>query len=91
MSETITRTNKNQTETLLLIPDEILKDLKEIASFNDITLEDLTYSYIIDGLANDSRIIKRLKFKRHAGETFGKDNFHSRSSREIINDFNLVY
>jgi len=91
MSEKTTKKDKTQTDLLLSVPDLILYDLKKIASFSDVSLEDLAFSYIIDGIAGDSRIVKRMEFKQHVDKTSRRDDFHSRSSREIINDFNLVY
>jgi hypothetical protein len=91
MGEKSLKADKTQTDLLVSVPNSIMDDLKKIALFNGVSLEDLGYSYIVDGIASDSRIIKRVEFKRHANETLNTDDFHSKSSKEIINDFNLVY
>jgi hypothetical protein len=83
--------DKSQIEILLSVPSEIGKDLKEIALYTGVTIEHLAYSYIVEGIAGDARIVKRAEFKKHAHKALSGEDFRSKSSREIINDFNLVY
>jgi hypothetical protein len=91
MKPTISKENEIQAEILLTLPKEVLKDLRKIAVFNNSSLNDLIYSYIVDGIASDSRIIKRMKFEDNASESLGGKSIHSKTAKEIINDFNLVY
>lgn len=91
MKLNISKGNKPQAEILLTLPEEVLEDLKKIASYNNTDLEGLVYSYIVDGIASDSRIVKRMEFSDAANETLGKKSFHSKTAKEIVNDFNLVY
>jgi hypothetical protein len=91
MKPTISKKNEIQAEILLTLPKEVLKDLRKIAVFNNSSLNDLIYSYIVDGIASDSRIIKRMKFEDNASESLGGKSIHSKTAKEIINDFNLVY
>lgn len=91
MKLTISNENEIQTEILLTLPNEVLKDLRKIAAFNNSGLNDLVYSYITDGLANDSRIVKRMEFEDNANELLGGESIHSKTAKEIVNDFNLVY
>ena len=73
----------------LNLPGEIIVDLKKIASFNGTVLEDLVYSYIVDGIAGDSRAVNRMKFTDKANEVLGKNNIPSKTVEDIFN--NLVY
>jgi len=91
MEEKSVKDNRSQIDLLLSVPSDIHSDLKKIASLNGVTLKDLAYSYIIDGIAGDARIVKRAEFEDHARKALSGDDFRSKSSREIINDFNLVY
>jgi hypothetical protein len=91
MKPTISKENEIQAEILLTLPKEVLKDLRKIAVFNNSSLNDLIYSYIVDGIASDSRIIKRMKFEDNASKSLGGKSIHSKTAKEIINDFNLVY
>jgi hypothetical protein len=91
MDDKSKKENRNQAELLLALPDSIFNDLSKIASFNDVSIEDLTYSYIVDGIAGDSCIVKRVEFKQHVSKSLDKDDFHSRPSRDIVSDFNLLY
>jgi len=91
MGENAIKKDNSQTEIVLSIPSDIGNDLQEIASFNGVTIEHLAYSYIIEGIAGDSRILKRAEFKRHINENLKQEDFHSKSAREIVNDFNLLY
>ena len=91
MKPTISKENKIQADILLTLPNEVLKDLRKIAVFNNSGLNDLIYSYIVDGIASDSRIVKRMEFEDNANESLGDKSIHSKTAKEIINDFNLVY
>lgn len=91
MKLTISKENTTQAEILLTLPTEVLKDLRRIASFNNSGLEDLIYSYIVDGIAGDSRTVRRMEFSDNANKLLGGKSFHSKNAREIINDFNLIY
>ena len=91
MKPTISKENEIQADILLTLPNEVLKDLRKIAVFNNSGLNDLIYSYIVDGIASDSRIIKRMEFEDNASESLGGKSIHSKTAKEIINDFNLVY
>ena len=85
-----TKTNDTFRETLTLtLPKEIVKDLNNIASFNDTNLEKLVYSYIVDGIAGDSRAARRIKFTDKANEVFGKNNIPQKTVEDIFNG--LVY
>ncbi len=91
METKILKENKSQAEILLTLPGEVLEDLKKIALFNNSNFEDLIYSYIVDGIANDSRVVKRMEFTDNINETLGNKDIHSKTAEEIINEFNLVY
>lgn len=91
MKLTISKENTSQAEILLILPTEVLKDLRKIASLNSSGLDDLIYSYIVDGIAGDSRTVKRMEFSENANKLLGGKSFHSKNAREIINDFNLIY
>jgi hypothetical protein len=80
---------KIQAEILLTLPNEVLEDLKKIASFNNTALKDLVFSYVVDGIACDSEIMKRTGFKSHINDIAGKSTFYSRTAEEIIKDFKL--
>ena len=67
---------------ILSVPRNIGYDLEEIASFNEVTIENLTYSYIIEGISGDARVLKRAELKHHVNETLKKGDFHSKSVRE---------
>lgn len=73
----------------LKLPGEIIDDLKSIASFNDTDLEKLVYSYIVDGIASDSRSARRMKFTDKANEVLGKNNVPPKTVEDIFN--NLLY
>jgi hypothetical protein len=91
MGEKAKRDNKSQIKIILSIPRDIGYDLEEIASHNGITIEDLAFSYIVEGIAGDSRVLKRAEFKHQADKNLKHEDFHSKSAREIVNDFNLLY
>lgn len=91
MRMTIAKKNEIEAEIQLTLPKEMLEDLRKIVAFNNTGLNDLVYSYIVDGIASDSRIVKRMEFEDHANEMLGDKSFHSKTAKEIINDFNLVY
>lgn len=91
MGENAMKNDESQFELTLSIPSDIGNDLQEIASFNGVSIENLAFSYIIEGITGDSRLLKRAEFKRHADENLKHDDFHSKSAREIVNDFNLLY
>jgi hypothetical protein len=87
---TTTKTKETIQETILLtLPREIVDDLNKIASFNENRLEDLMYSYIVDGIASDSRAVNRMKFTDKANEVIGKNNIPPKTVEDIFN--NLVY
>ena len=91
MGEEANVDNKSLIKIILSVPRDIGYDLEEIASHNGVSIEDLAYSYIVEGIAGDSRILKRAKFKRQTDKSLKHEDFHSRSAREIVNDFNLLY
>ena len=91
MKLTISKENQVRAEILLTLPREVLKDLRKIATFNNCGLDELVYSYIVDGIASDSRIVKRMEFEDNANDSLGHKPIDSKTAREIINDFNLVY
>ena len=91
MKLTISKENEVRAEILLTLPREVLKDLRKIATFNNSGLDELIYSYIVDGIASDSRIVKRMEFEDNANDSLGNKPIHSKTAREIINDFNLIY
>jgi hypothetical protein len=67
---------------ILSVPRNIGYDLEEIASFNEVTIENLTYSYIIEGISGDARVLKRTELEHHVNETLKKGDFQSKSVRE---------
>ncbi len=73
----------------LTLPREIVDDLNKIATFNDTLLEDLVFSYIVDGIASDSRAVKRMRFTDNANKVLGKKNISPKTVDDIFN--NLVY
>lgn len=83
--------NNVQTVILLSLPNDVHEDLEAFASFSNTQLDDLVVSYIRDGIANDSRILKRIKFVAKANKFFRNKAIHSRTAQEIINEFNLVH
>lgn len=91
MGEKEARDKNSLIKIILSVPRDIGYDLEEIASHNGVTIEDLTYSYIVEGIAGDSRVLKRAEFKRQADKNLKHEDFHSKSAREIVNDFNLLY
>lgn len=91
MRLTISKENEIQAEIILTLPKEMLKDLRKITTFNKGGLGELVYSYIVDGIASDSRIVKRMEFEDNANDSLGSKSIHSKTAKEIINDFNLVY
>lgn len=68
----------------LTLPEETVEDLKRIATFNNMELEKLLYSYIADGLAADRRIAKRVEFTDKTNEVLGKYNVPPKSVEEIF-------
>lgn len=78
-----------QAKLTLTLPREVIDDLNKIASFNDTSLEGLVYSYIVDGIAGDSRAVNRMKFTDKANEALGKNNIPPKTVEDIFN--NLVY
>jgi len=91
MGEKATHDGTSHIQITLSVPNDIGKDLQEIAAFNKVSIENLAYSYIVEGIAGDSLILKRAEFKHHVDENLKHDDFRSKSSREIVNDFNLLY
>lgn len=91
MAEKAIKDKRSQLQITLSIPSDIGNDLDELASFNGVSIDNLAYSYIVEGIAGDSRILKRAEFRRHVDEELNKNDFHSKSSREIVNEFNLLY
>lgn len=91
MSGKLVKDDNSLIKIILSIPRDIGYDLEEIASFTGVTIENLAYSYIIEGIAGDARVQKRAEFKRLVGENLKQGDFHSKSAREIVNDFNLLY
>ena len=85
-----TGTNVMTSETLTIeLPDEIFKDLNDIAAFHNTKIEKLVYSYIVDGIAGDSRAARRKKFTDRANEVLGKGNVPPKTVEDIFN--NMVY
>jgi hypothetical protein len=91
MSNRTAEKSGHQARLSLSVPDYLFEDLEKVASFSGMSVEDLTYSYIVEGIAGDSRIVKRVEFEQQANETFQKSDFHTKPARDIVNDFNLVY
>jgi len=91
MKTKISKENTSQAEILLTLPEEVLEDLRKIALFNNSGFEDLIYSYIVNGIASDSRIVKSMESTGNVNEILGKKNFHLKTAKEIISDFKLVY
>ena len=85
-----TKTKETIRETLTLtLATEIIDDLNNIAAFNDKGLEDLVYSYIVEGITGDSRAVNRMKFTDKANEILGKNDIPPKTVEDIFN--NLVY
>ncbi|MCG6931705.1 MAG: hypothetical protein LJE64_14210 [Desulfofustis sp.] len=91
MGEKALKSNASEVVITVSVPADIGRDLEEIALSNGVTVESLVYSYVVEGISGDSRILKRAEFKRHADESLNKDDFRSKSAREIVNEFNLLY
>lgn len=68
----------------LTLPEKIVEDLKRIASFNDMELEKLVFSYITDGLAADARIAKRVEFTDKTNDVLSRYNVPPKSVEEIF-------
>lgn len=83
--------NQAHIDILLPLPGEMIRDLKKIAAFNNSELKDLIYSYVVDGLASDSLIIKRLEVDNAADKNSGYKSIHAKTAREILKDFKLAY
>lgn len=81
--------NGTQAEITLTLPDEVTEDLEKIASFNKTRLEDLVFSYIVEGLAGDSLAVKRMEFTENANGVLGKNNIPSKTVEDLFK--NLVY
>jgi len=85
-------TNSETRSSLSLdIPQELLEDLRKLAEHNDTSVEELAFAYIIEGLAGDSQLIKRLKFRDQATENLAEKGLMEKTPREIINDFNFLH
>ena len=91
MGEKSLKDNNSLVKIVLTVPRDIGYDLEEIASHNGVSIEDLAYSYIVEGIAGDSRVLKRAEFKRQVDKNLKNEDFHSKSARQIVNDFNLLY
>jgi hypothetical protein len=73
----------------LTLPGEIVENLNKIATFNNTRFEDLVYSYIADGIAGDSRTVRRMHFTDNANKILEKNNIPPKTVDDIFN--NLVY
>jgi hypothetical protein len=91
MSNRTAEKSEHQVGLSLSVPDFLFEDLKKVASFSGMSIEELAYSYIVEGIAGDSRTVKRVEFEQQASENFQKSDFHTKPARDIVNDFNLVY
>ncbi len=78
-----------RTNVTLTLPGEVVENLNRIAGFHNIRFEDLVYSYIADGIAGDSRAVKRMHFTENANEVLKKNNLPPKTVDDIFN--NLVY
>jgi len=83
--------SESRSSLSLAIPQELLEDLRKLAEHNATSVEELVFSYIIEGLAGDSQLIKRLKFLDQATENLAEKGLMEKSPREIINDFNFLH
>ena len=68
------------------IPKEIIEDLNCIAEFNDTSVEDVVYSYIVEGLKNDSLVARRMKFTDKANEVLKRNRVPPKSVDDIFNN-----
>jgi len=85
-----TETKESISETVTFsLPREILDDLRKIATLNEMNIEELLYSYVVEGIAGDSREARRFDFTEKANELLGKDKAHPKKFDEIFG--NLVY
>lgn len=73
-----------QAELSPAVPDYLFEDLKKVASFSGMSVEDLAYSCVVERIAGDYRMVKRVEFEQHANKTFEKDDFHSRPARDFM-------
>ena len=90
MKSIVPKKNQVHVDILLPLPREVIEDLIKIAAFNNSSLEDLIYGYVVDGLASDSRIVKQMEFSDNEGTNWGTKSIHSMTAREILNTFNLA-
>ena len=77
-------TNSTGGQVILTLPDGMVADLKRVAAFNNISLYDLIYSYIAEGLEGDSLAINRLKFTDSANKVLEKNNMPPKSFEDIF-------
>lgn len=74
----------SEEKVCLTLPEEIVEDLKRIATFNDMEMEKLVYSYIVDGIAADARIARRMEFTDKTNEVLKKFNVPPKSVEDIF-------
>lgn len=91
MNSRIPEEKQAHVDIRLPLPAEMFQDLKKIAAFNNSDLEDLIYSYVVDGLASNSLIVKRMEIKNAAEKNSGCKSLHSKTAREILKDFKLAF
>lgn len=91
MNSITSEKNQAHVDILLPLPGEIIRDLKKIAAFNNSELVDLIYSYVVDGLASDSLVVRRMVVTNSAEKNSGYRSIHSKGAREILKDFKLSY
>ena len=81
--------NRTQAEITLTLPSELLEDLTRIALFNKTKLESTIYSYIVDGLASDSRTVRRMELTGNENKVPEKNNTLPKTVAKIFNDLIL--
>lgn len=73
------------------LPEETLEDLRRIALFNELTVDELLASYISKSIAEDSRIARRVEFEQHRCSNNPHRKCRANIAEEIWNNSNLMY
>ena len=76
MKTKISKEGASQAEILLTLSEVVLEDLKKIALINNSSFENLICSYIVNGIASDSRIVKHIELTDNVNEVLRNKKFH---------------
>lgn len=81
--------NETDREIVVLnVPRDLIRDLNNIASFYGTETDDLIYSYLVEGIENDSLAVRRMEFTDKANRLLKKNNMPPRTAEDIFS--NLV-